>query len=217
MQLTDADRKKAASAERSLPPQHRPCRVAGRARDLTAGHPVYYTDGSVSTRRFANGLGVLTGWGYLGTDGTYGCGREPQFVTKAGRDISTVTELRAVWHAVGDALTDGQGPLTVVLDSMNAVDLLSRWKAGGDRMPAGYVGRTKGEPTLVRLRLAAAANADRLTVQHVHGHAGDTLNEAADVLAQLGMRWARDGLPDDQVARRAASVATGFIDTWLSL
>ncbi len=205
-----------AHAERHMPRQYRDARVLDRIRQpATPGPVIFCTDGSVDQRHhFASGAGWVTGWGFLATDGRYGCGKVPQFGSKAGRDMSQITELRAVWHAVGEVLA--AGPVVVLTDSENAVNTLSGWRAGSTRMPAGYVGTTSGEkvPTLERLRQVVAAHPDHLDVQHVHGHRGDLLNEAADTLAGLATRWAIEDLPRDEVARRAASITEGFLTSW---
>lgn len=210
--LTLTDHRKAGAAERSLPPHHRPRHLVDQVPQPGREQLTVYTDGSVSTKRFARGLGALTGWGFIGTDGSYGCGRCPQFTPKAGDDFNVVAELRAVWYAAGARLADQ--PVTVVLDSQNAVRLLRQWKAGGDVMPAGYTGSSVREGTLHQLQQAVAGHPGNLTVEWTHGHAGTVLNEAADTLAQLGMRWARDNVPNQDVARRAAGIAEGFLTDW---
>jgi ribonuclease HI len=173
-----------------------------------------YTDGSVSKQKFAKGQGFRTGWGYLATDGRYGCGRYPQFVPKVGKDPATVTELRAVLNAIADLLPTTR--LTVVTDSQAAMLILAAWQNGSTDMPRGYVGATKpGKvPALEQLRHLVVTHAANLTVEKVKGHAGDVLNEGADTLAQLGMRWMRDNVADDEVARRAAGIAEGFLADW---
>jgi ribonuclease HI len=202
---------KTASAERGLPARHRPRQVVGLVAAPATSHPIFYTDGSVSGGR-SGALAALTGWGFLSTDGSYGCGRYPQFTPRAGLDTPLVTELRAVWHAVGHRLD--AGPVTVVLDSQAAIRYLNRWAAGSTKLPSGYTGSRVREATLRRLQTVVSGHPGRLTVQHAKGHAGDVLNEGADTLAQLGMRWARDNVPDDEVTRRAAGVAEGFLADW---
>jgi len=200
-----------ALAERGLPIQHRPGHVTDKVPG--AGGPLLvYTDGSVSRRRIANGLGWMTGWGYLATSGTFGCGKMPQFL-KTGDDPAVVAELRAVWHAIGQRLATT--PCTVITDSTFAIQLLTDWRKGSTDMPPGYTGRTtSGIPKLELLRREVAAHPDHLTVEHTKGHAGDVLNTAADTLAQLGMRWGRDGLAKPEVLRRARDIATGFLAQW---
>ena len=98
------------------------------------------------------------------------------------------------------------------VDGDQAAALLSEWKSGSDRMPAGYTGSRHGVPTLEKLRQHVADHPARIAVQHVVGHRGDVLNEAADTLAMLGMRWARDDLTKEDVRRRAEGIATGFLE-----
>ncbi len=198
-------------AERGLPPHHRSANVHGRVPGAP-GPLLVYTDGSVSGRRIGRGLGWMTGWGFLDTSGAYGCGKMPQF-TKAGDDPAVVTELRAVWHAIGDRLADT--PCTVITDSAAAARLLTAWQHGSVAMPPGYTGRTaRGIPTLERLHQVVAEHTANLTIEQTKGHAGDVLNEGADTLAQLGMRWGRDLLVKADVARRAHGVAEGFLTQW---
>lgn len=204
-----------SKAESRLLKHYKPAAYRGQlARHNTPGPLIVHTDGSVSGRRFADGLGHLTGWGFLAVDGRYGCGRYPQFAGKAGHDIPAITELRAVWHAL-TAVPDQQA-VTVILDNRNAARTLERWKTGDTSMIAGYIGSTNRRkiPTLEKLRRLVADRAGDLTVQTVRGHSGDVLNEGADTLAQLGMRWGRDNVPDGEVARRAALIADGFLDDW---
>lgn len=199
-----------ARAERGLPPHYRAAAITGRVKGT--GPAVFYTDGSVSGHRTAGRLGHLTGWGYLALDGRYGCGRYPQFAAKAGRDVPLTTELRAVWHAVGELLTDQA--VIVVTDSHNAAAVLNRWKTGSTDMFAGYTGSGRKVPTLERLRRAVAANPGNISVETVRGHSGDPANEGADTLAMIGMRWARDNLAEADVRTRAEGTARDFLADW---
>lgn len=200
---------KIVAAERGLARRFREGSVGGGVDVPGGAEHVVYIDGSVSRQRLANGLGWMTGWGFVTTLGRYGCGKCPQFELRTGDDPAVVAELRAVWHAAGEDLVSGL--VTVVTDSAYAADVLAGWQAGETAMPAGYTGSRRGTPTLQRLRQVVAADPGNLTVRWVKGHAGDALNEAADTLAQLGMRWARDGLTADDVAVRARGVAEGFL------
>lgn len=199
---------KADSAARNLPLHLRANFVDGRIPQHTTGPVEIYTDGSVSHQRISRNTGWMTGWGYITTDGRYGCGKYPQFDARTGNDPAVTTELRAVWHATHAQLP--AGPVTVHLDSEHAISILTAWQAGSTTMPTGYRGGRRAA-TLERLRDLIAAHPNRLTLRHVHGHTGNTLNEAADTLAQLGMRWARDNLDHLTVAARAASIAEGFL------
>ncbi|MCO8270363.1 hypothetical protein M1L60_07105 [Actinoplanes sp. TRM 88003] len=204
---------RSGSDARRLPRHHRSASVTGHVGRAAGGGPLtVYTDGSVSRRQIVSRRGWLTGWGFLSTGGSYGCGRYPQFAANAGSEVTTVTELRAVWHAVRGELA-GRA-VTVVTDSRNAAAILDEWKAGRHRMPAGYIGSNRSVSTLEKLRNLVVANPSRLTVETVRGHSGDVLNEGADTLAQLGMRWARDNLTQEDVSRRAESVADGFLRQW---
>ncbi len=203
-----------AAAERSLRKGQRDGSIAGQVHSTVAGPATFHANGSVSRQQFAKGVGWLTGWGYLATDGRYGCGRYPQCTGRAGSDRAVVAELRAIWHAAGTALQ--VEPVIVVTSSEHAATVLAAWQRGGVAMPAGYTGRSRGVPTLERLRQVVAAHPGRLTVRRIPAGAGDVLHEGADTLAQLGMRWTRDDLADDEVARRAAGIAEGFLADYLS-
>ncbi len=202
-------------AERGLPVSQRSGHITGTVPGTFPGGGtplLIYTDGSVSRHLIADGLGRMTGWGYLATDGHWGCGTIPQF-ENSGFDVPVTTELRAVWHAINTRLA--ARPLTVLLDSSHAIAWLTRWKNGDTNLPPGYTGkRSHGTPTLRRLQQLIAKYPRNLSVRKVAGHADDTLNIGADTLAQLGMRWARDALTKKDVRDRAARCAEGFLAQW---
>lgn len=195
--------------------------VTGTVR-APAGLPLLFaTDGAASRRPF-NGVrppgwrstkplnGVyLTGFGWLSTAGEWGVGYCPQPKAIAGRDRAAVAELRAVSHAVSELLP--AGPVTVLLDSEYAARLLRGWAAGGREMPAGYVGSTRRTPMAHRLADLVAAHPTHLRTRWVRGHAGHLLNECADSLALLGLRWLAKDLPIDVVRARAEWLAAGFL------
>ncbi len=195
---------------RGLAPQHRDAdeirgQVRGGRRPL-----IVHAVSAVSDRKVARGNAHLTGWGYLATDGTYGCGKIPQFAN-AG-DIDTTTPLRAVWHAIAGRLADER--LTVATDSPAAARILKAWQSGSTQMPARYTGRSKGgPPTLELLRREVATHAGNLTVRQVRRD-DETLTIGAATLARLGLRWAAEALTEDDVQARAVGLAEGFIADW---
>lgn len=205
-----------ALAERGLAYQYRAAHITGCAEPAEDGPLRIYTDGSVSGQRIAGGIGWITGWGYLTTRGHWGCGKVPQFDRGRGfhpSTVATISELRALWHGIRSRLADE--PITVITDSRAAAQLLTDWCGGSTTMPPGYVGKTRrGIPTLERLRAHVAEHAGNLTVETVKGHAGDVLNEAADTLALIGMRWARDNLTKVQARERGQAAAEGFLAQW---
>lgn len=178
------------------------------------GPATFYTNGSVSKRAAARELGRLTGWGFLATDGSWGIGKDPQFA-RAGQDLPLVTELRAIWHAVGTQLE--QRPCIIVTTSKHALITLNAWRGGSTDMPPGYTGSGRRRPTLERLRRAIAANPAHLTARLATGPADAVLHDGADTLALIGMRWARDGLPDDDARARATGTARDFLAQWRNM
>lgn len=191
--------------------------VHGQVRGTSpTGRLVIYTDGSVSGRSSGKnahlGRGIYTGWGYLATDGHYGCGTYPQDSTLAGADVPAVTELRAVWHAIAERLATTK--LTIILDSRVAKNILTDWLNGSTKMPPGYLGSQTRTSTLELLRQLVVAHANNLTMEHVKGHNGDILNEGADTLALIGLRWNRDNLENEDAHARAHRTAEGFLTQW---
>ncbi len=155
---------------------------------------IIYTDGAASgvpvkdpknRRRTA----WATAWGFISTAGGYGFGSYPQLVRYATGDQAVVAELRAV-HEATDSLPDS-ARIIVRLDSTYAIDMIAAWARGSRDLPPGYIGSHLRVPTLEVLRRRVARLPGRITAEHVQGHAGDALNEAAHSLAQLAMRWGR--------------------------
>lgn len=198
-----------ASAERRIPRHLRDDTITGRIPQPGRHDPVFYTDGAVDQQRHSKGIGLVTGWGYLSTNGDYGCGKAPQFTPKTGIRYNVVTELRAVWHAIGIITS----PATIVTTNPGTADVLRNWQAGSTTMPAGYIGSTRKTSTLERLRRQVAANPASLTIRHV-SDTETVLNDAADTLARLGTRWAREQLDHDDVGQRAARITAGFLADW---
>lgn len=178
--------------------------VTGSVGITIPGPVLTYTDGSV---RRTGRRAWSTGWGFVGTDGRFGCGSYPQRGTQAGSDRAVVAELRAIWNAIGGS----DEPATIVTDSHYAMRVMDRWMRGSPSMPAGYRGSGISTPTLERLRRHVRYNRDQVAVRHVRGHSGDPLNEAVDALAGLGGRWSTDGLSRAEVASRAVGIVEAFM------
>jgi ribonuclease HI len=55
-----------------------------------------------------------------------------------------------------------------------------------------------------------------LTLAHVKGHAGHTLNEGADLLATIARRWVAtaETLPQKAMQAEAADIAATFLAQW---
>lgn len=185
----------------------RPARVAPEApRPALAGQVARWTGTrplvAATDASWKHGHG---GMGFLTTDGRWGLGRwkaGPQDPTGPSKII--ITELRAVQLLLSSV--EPRLEMTVLLDSLPALSFLRRWQAGDvAALPPGY--------RAPHLRLLARRVADRpgLTFQHVKGHSGHLLNEAADSLAAIARR--RQTLGSEAQAR-AADLVDSFLTSW---
>jgi ribonuclease HI len=154
------------------------------------------------------------GYAYVTSDGRWGLrhwlGRS--YLDPSGPSAVLVLELRAVAYLLE---TRSAPPELLLSDSATAIRYLQAWQRG-DRswMPSGYdLRRRSGHesrlPTLVRLAETMAA-LPGLRIEHVRGHSGHPLNEAADALASLAMRR----LPAEEARARADGIARAFVDAW---
>ncbi len=178
-------------------PMPRPA-LAGQIARWTGTRPlVAATD--ASWKRGHGGMGFLT------TDGRWGIGdwkAGPQDPNGPSKII--ITELRAVQLLL--TAIEPCPAMTVLIDSLPALSYLWRWQKGDvSALPPGY--------EAPHLRLLARRIADRpcLTFQHVKGHSGHLLNEAADSLAAMARR--RDGR-SPAAAGRAADLVDSFLTSW---
>jgi ribonuclease HI len=151
-------------------------------------------------------------WAFLTTSGQYGFGTSTIPGRIVGGDRALQGELRAIWWAL--VKTPNTHPLKFVTDSMDAVELVADWKAGGQRMPRGYtLTRASGrEATLMQLARKVCEAGDRMEMKWVRGHTGHPLNEGADALAKMSRAWATGRLTKEQVqvdGRRAVIGALG--------
>jgi ribonuclease HI len=158
------------------------------------------------------------GWGYVATNGHWGLGGGDFSgrLDPTGQQGALIMELRAVNMAVRDIA----GPLTILIDSASAIRFLAAWRSGATSlMPDGYSLRERqhgSRPTLVALADLIRQRQAELTFEHVHGHAGHLLNEAADALARSALRhMARqgDGSAADAAAR-AEDLVASFLRSW---
>ncbi|MCW6003919.1 hypothetical protein K1W54_04885 [Micromonospora sp. CPCC 205371] len=154
--------------------------VHGRIPDHTVEHTTLATDAAVTGPRV--GLGWLSDTGHWGARGH----RYP--IDACLSETVLVAELRAVayaWRRIKPT-----GPVTLLLDSQDAIEYLRRWQGGDGRLPAAYRSAYRTDdatPALVGLADTLAGRPE-VTVRWVEGHTGHILNEAADSLAKLGLR-----------------------------
>ncbi len=159
--------------------------------------------------------GRFGGLGFVVSDGHYGMKHWPpdagmRLLDPSGQSKVLVAELRAAAMAI-KALGDRAGKASLLLDSSGAIAYLRSWQKGDvERMPAGYSLRPRmsgARPTLVSLA-AKVAKLPMLRIEHVKGHTGHPLNEAADALADIAMRN-----PADR-HERAEGVVDAFLRAW---
>ncbi|MEH0934247.1 ribonuclease HI [Micromonospora psammae] len=124
-----------------------------------------------------------------------------------------INELRAVDFLLS-AYDEAPAGLTVLLDSLTALRYLRRWQGGKTAaMPAGYSLRQRrwsAQPTLVRRAEQVSRRRD-LSFQHVKGHSGHALNEAADGLSHMARRRVGESF---DVRPRAHAQVDAFLRDW---
>ncbi|MGB3485880.1 MAG: RNase H family protein [Mycobacterium sp.] len=182
--------------------------AVGLADDLLPTPPidptplVVATDGSVR--------GTVTGLGWLASSGVYGLRRFRHSRAQVGRSVALIAELRAIDEAVRKLPSRH---LTILTDSLGALDMVRRWTVGDDVLPAGYTTeRRSGVAGLVKAQRRIRAHQHRIDVQWVKGHQGHPLNEGANALARLASGNARrgGGLTRAGYRQRAAGMAEAF-------
>ncbi len=153
------------------------------------------------------------GWGWLAEDGQHDLGSQtPARTTCRPTTMPVLAELRAICAAI-QALSDRR--LVIRTDCQRAIRLVADWSAGRDKVPAGYQANAQTSAAkggVDWMQQVVRANAHRVQLEWVRGHAGDPLNEGADSLAKLARRrleplWA---ITPDEVPARAASIAATF-------
>ena len=182
--------------------------LTGRARVTATGPVLIATDGSSS------GDGKHCSWAFIATSGHWGCqAGDYRHDNVNGRSGALIAELRAAYLA----LRCVPGPATLLVDSVIALRYLHAWRRGEtSRMPPQYDLHPRhagAAPALVTLAELVSARRDGLTLAHVKGHAGHTLNEGADLLATIARRWvaATETLPQKAMQAEAADVAATFL------
>lgn len=182
--------------------------ITGKVSSPLFNTPIIYTDGSVSKIKIRKNKNHVSGWGYVGTDGQFGVGT---YIQPTVTNPPVIAELKAIYRALTRySITDGNYNnrfIIVYSDSMRAIGYINRWRKGDKEMPELYTGRTLRE---FRERLMSSDF--NFEIIHVKGHSGDTLNECADSLAHLGMKWSRDRMDRDVVEKSAIDIAESFLN-----
>jgi ribonuclease HI len=185
--------------------------LTGQTRVTGAGPVLIATDGSSS------GDGNHCSWAFIATSGHWGCqAGDYRHDNVNGRSGALIAELRAAYLA----LRCVPGPSTLLVDSIIALRYLHAWRRGQtSRMPPQYDLHPRhagAAPALVDLAGLVCARRDELSLAHVKGHAGHTLNEGADLLATIARRWvtAAETLPQKAMRAEAADIAATFLAQW---
>ncbi|MEO3816373.1 RNase H family protein [Plantactinospora sp. B24E8] len=171
-------------------------------------------DGPLVAATDASWKDRTAGIGYVVSDGRFGLrGRTSDRLDPTGPSRVLINELRAVEFLLADP-TLGAEPVTVLVDSTGALSYLQLWRGGETgTMPTGYNLRPRargGRPTLVRLA-QRVADLPQVTFEHVRGHTGHLLNEAADALSAMARRRLRERF--DHRAR-ARDLVDAFLTQW---
>jgi ribonuclease HI len=160
----------------------------------------------------ASWKGSAGGYAYVTSDGRWGLRSHSRYhLDPTGPSRALVNELRAVEFLLA-AVEAADLRITVLVDSAPALGFLAHWRTGDtSRMPRGYSlrPRNSGPPTLVRL--ADRISRTHVVFQHVKGHDGHPLNEAADSLSAMARRWVGEHF---DVTDRANGLVTAFLRDW---
>lgn len=128
------------------------------------------------------------GWAWYVDDNTWAAGGWPHGTNNMG-------ELMAVLNLLQQTAVVADEPLHVLCDSQYVINTITKWMAGWKRR-----GWKKADGKAV-MNLELIQEIDRtiagrkVTFEWVKGHAGHSMNEAADERAQAAARAYRDGTP----------------------
>ncbi len=207
--LSDAEELFAGHTHGDSPARHDRSLLAG-LHGLVPGYRE--TDGLLIAATDASWKGAAGGYAYVTSDGRWGLRSHPRHhLDPTGPSRALVNELRAVEFLLAAVQAPGLR-ITVLVDSEPALGFLAQWRTGETaRMPRGYSlrPRTTGTPTLVRL--ADRVRRTHVVFQHVKGHHGHPLNEAADSLSAMARRWVGQHF---DVSERAAGLVKAFLRDW---
>ncbi|MEV5411024.1 RNase H family protein [Thermopolyspora sp. NPDC052614] len=185
-----------------------PSDLSGRVAGFDTGGALFGASDAADDRR-SGGLGFVT------SDGRWGFKRwvkrsATPLLDPSGPSRVLVGELRAVWLML-QAFGEDAERATLLLDSTGAIAYLRAWQSGDvSRLPPGYSLRPRMKadaPTLVMLA-RRVAELPSLRFEHVRGHRGHPLNEAADSLARIAARN-----PEDK-RERAERIVEAFLKVW---
>lgn len=156
--------------------------------------------------------------GYIATNGRWGIDASRYTVEWCKPHCVPAMELRAVWY--GLRVIEEGTPLRIWTDSMDAATQLRNWQDGEMEMPSwysmaprGYL-HPEGVPTFVSLRNRLQQDAEAMRIDHVKGHNGNLLNEAADSLAGIGTNYLRREYGKVEARRRGASLVASFLASY---
>lgn len=153
--------------------------------------------------------------GYLATSGHYGFAAHAYPTQVSEPDRTTVAELRAVelaLHAVGP---NARTPARICCGSTDAVAWLHRWKNGDSELPEGSRAlRTHTESSALSQLQLCAEHMPNLQFEHMEGHAGQSLREAAGALARLGLRTSGGVVPEIRAGELARVWTWHYMDLY---
>ncbi len=149
---------------------------------------------------------------YIATTGAWGVDAAAYGLDRCKPQCALATELRAVYHGLSHLALD-TSQVVIHTDSTTTKRWLERWAEGHTAMPRWYSQERSGEqlPTINRLQSLVQANAGRLSVEHIPGHSGDLLNEAADGLAGIGTRRVMGHYEAEDAMVRCSGLAASFL------
>lgn len=177
-----------------------------KLRQLKPGATVIATDGScrdMKPRQVSSSawLSDVGGWGLAARQNTVRDG---------------ITVLYSEIRAISIACEANSGPLRVLSDSREAIEMLQGWQRGKTvALPTDWAPPMKA--VICKLATALRTREHPVRAEWVKGHAGHPLNEGADALASLASRAQRDELGTAEVRRRADGIAEAFAEAYAAL
>ena len=165
--------------------------------------------------------GRIHSGGFLATNGRFGIqtfNYGKYDIDPHNGECSNAAELSAILYSMGGM--SHKTDITILSDSKYALRYIEKWKNGEDDMPNWC----KTNPSLPHdkrlvnnmhhLRTRIAKTSEHITTQHVRGHTGDLLNEAADSLAKIGRNVIESVYNKEEARRRAMGLVSGFLQAY---